>query len=97
MKVHEMRRNAYIIENFETEEVTLQSYDSTVAVLDKESGIITLGKHWDYSVTTLKHVYQFLEEYASNLPYSILESRTKKRSVEKLIKENYVFYDPELI
>ena len=97
MKVREMKRNAYVIENFETQEVILQSYNSTVAILDRESGIVTLGRHWDYSVTTLKHVYQFLEEYSPSMPYALCESRTKKRSIEKLIKHNYVFYDPELV
>ena len=97
MKVHVMKTNAFVIENFETNEVVLQSYNSIVAIVDRESGITTLGRHWDYSVTTLKHVYQFLEEYQPNLPYSILNSRTKKRSVENLIKDGFVFYDPELI
>lgn len=97
MKVHEMSRNAYIIENFETREVILQSYNSTVAILERESGIVTLGGHWDYSVTTLKHVYQFLEEYSPSLPYAYCNSRTKKRSIENLIKNKYILYDPELV
>lgn len=97
MKVFKLRENAYVIENFETKECTLQSYDSTVAVIDRKSNKITLGKHWDYSVTTLKHVYQFLEEYALDLPRAFLESRTKKRSIETLIAQGYAFYDENLI
>lgn len=97
MKVCEMRKNAYVIENFDRKECTLQSYDSTVAVIDRESETITLGKHWDYSVTTLKHVYQFLEEYAQDLPNMFFESRTKKRSIERLIEQGYVIYNENLI
>ena len=97
MKVHMMKTNAYVIDNFETEEVILQSYNSTVAIYDKECDILTLGKHWDYSVTTLKHVYQFLEEYIPNFPYSIVNNRTKKRSIEKLIEQKHIFYDENLV
>lgn len=97
MKVHEMSRNAYIIRNFETGETYLQSYNSTVAVYDEEAGIVTLGRHWNYSVTTLKHVYHFLEEYIPTVMDKFTSSRTKKRSIELLIKENHIFYDPELI
>lgn len=97
MKVHEMSRNAYIIHNFETDEIFLQSYNSTVAVLDRESGIVTLGRHWDYSVTTLKHVYNFLEQYAPSISYNLCNSRTKKRSIERLIENNYIMYDVELV
>lgn len=97
MKVTEMRRNAYVIENFETKEVILQSYNSTIAIIDKESGYIKIGKHWDYSVTTLKHVYQFLENYAQKIPEAFYESRTKKRSVEKMIKLGLIEYDENLV
>lgn len=97
MKVHVMRTNAYVIDNFETNEVTLQSYNSVVAVYDKDSDILTLGKHWDYSVTTLKHVYQFIEEYLLNPPYELINSRTKKRSIEKLIENGTIFYNENLV
>ena len=97
MKVHVMRTNAYVIDNFETEEVILQSYNSIVAIYDKECEILTLGRHWDYSVTTLKHVYQFIEEYLPNPPYEFINSRTKKRSIEKLIENGSIFYNAELV
>lgn len=97
MKVHEMSRNAYIIDNFETEEVILQSYNSKVAVYDKECDILTLGRHWDYSVTTLKHVYRFLEEYIPTVMDKLATSRTKKRSIETLIAQGAVFYNPEMV
>ena len=97
MKVQVMKTNAYIIDNFEREEIILQSYNSIVAVYDKECDILTLGRHWDYSVTTLKHVYQFIEEYLPNPPYELINSRTKKRSIEKLIENGNIFYNAELI
>lgn len=94
MKVHEMSRNAYIIDNFETGEVVLQSYDSIVAIFEKESEIVTLGRNWNFSITTIKHVCRFLEEYK---PSALCDSRTKKRSIESLIQNGHILYDPELI
>lgn len=95
MKVHEMRKNAYVIDNAEMDEIILQSYNSTVAVYDKEAEILTLGRHWDYSATTLRHIRQFLDEYIPRLPY--MASATTKRGIEKLIKNKLVFYDAELV
>ena len=97
MKVHKMSRNAYVIDNFETNEVILQSYNSTVAVYDRECDILTLGRHWDYSVTTLKHVYNFMQEYIPSVMDKLENSRTKKRSIEKLIAEMAIFYNPEIV
>lgn len=96
MKVHKMNGNAYIIHNFETNEIYLQSYNLTVAIIDKEADIVTLGRHWDYSVTTLKHVYNFMQEYIPTVMDKLENSRTKKRSIEKLIAEGAIFYDPEM-
>lgn len=39
----------------------LQSYDSIVAKIDKD-GQLCLGYDWDYSRTTLKHLYLWLKE-----------------------------------
>lgn len=97
MKVHEMSRNAYIIHNFDTEKIYLQSYNSTVAVIDGETDIVTLGRHWDYSPTTIKHVLNFLEQYAPSLPFQTYTAKTKKRIIEKLIENKHLLYDAELV
>ena len=39
----------------------LQSYTSTIAIVDT-AGKVTLGPHWDYSVTTGKYRNRFLNE-----------------------------------
>lgn len=101
MKVKEMSNNAYVITNFETGETILQSYNSTVAKIimpfkDKDFYTITLGKHWNYSVTTLKHVYNFLLEYAPK-ELNLLNSRTKKRSIENLMKLGVIQYDENMV
>ena len=46
----------------------LQSYNSLVVKIELDNynkQKITLGRDWDYSTTTSKHVYLFLEEYTN--------------------------------
>lgn len=69
----------------------LQSYNSTVVVIDSEG--ITLGYDWDYSTTTSKHVYLFLEEYGYINFYGITN---KRNYVRKLIENGTIKYDSEL-
>ena len=42
--------------------VTFQSYNSIIANIDNR-GTLNLGNDWDYSKTTLKHLYLFLDDY----------------------------------
>ena len=77
----------------------LQSYDSVVVKIftDFKNGEpirrIILGIDWDYSTTTSKHVYAFLEEYGNINFYGI----TNKRAyVNKLIKDGVIYYDANM-
>lgn len=83
----------------------LQSYDSTVVkvevkakpnsngLLKTASVYITLGRDWDYSTTTSKHVYLFLEEYG----HINFDGITNKRLyVNKLIKDGVINYDANM-
>lgn len=58
-------KNQFIINT--EKEITFQSYDSTIATINKKTGVLTLGKDWDYSKTTLKHLYLFLQDYKCNI------------------------------
>lgn len=40
--------------------IYFQSYDSIVCKI--ENGKVTLGKDWNYSTTTSKHLYTFLKQ-----------------------------------
>lgn len=44
-------------------DVAFQSYNSTIAVIDKEG--LRFGKHWDYSRTTVKYLNQWLSDYGT--------------------------------
>lgn len=71
---------------------SFQSYDSLVVSIDAK-GNITLGRDWDYSTTTSKYVYLFLEEYG----HINLCGRSNKRAyINKLIKENKIKYDENM-
>ena len=74
----------------------LQSYDSLVVSISKKDGshdVVVLGRDWDYSTTTSKHVYMFLEEYANINFYGI----TNKRAyVNKLIKDGMIYYNENM-
>lgn len=59
------------------------SYESLCCVLDWDLYKITFWRDWDYSKTTLKHLYAFLNEYNIQL--------NSKKDVQKTI-ENWVYH-----
>ena len=69
----------------------LQSYNSLVVEVNYVGTMtITLGRDWDYSNTTSKHVYLFLEEYGNINFYGI---RNKRDYVRKLIENGTIKHD----
>lgn len=77
--------NQFIIED--DTRVVFQSYDSTIAIIDrtKSAESLTLGRDWDYSVTTMKYLYQFL--------YQFLGWSVNKKAIEKAIDNKDICYD----
>lgn len=70
----------------------LQSYDSLVVKIENRI-VITLGRDWDYSTTTSKYVYMFLEEYADINFYGI---KNKRDYVRKMIEKGEINYDENM-
>lgn len=65
----------------------LQSYNSKVVEITEYQGCyqcITLGRDWDYSTTTSKHVYDFLDEYSKVRIYGVAN---KRKYIRDLIEE----------
>tara|TARA_R100000231_G_scaffold119083_1_gene89198 strand:- start:43 stop:336 length:294 start_codon:yes stop_codon:yes gene_type:complete len=57
-----------------------QSYDSVVAMVKDSSGKVYLDEYyWDYSVTTMKHLYNFLRQWGYDL---------NKKKVLQLIEDD---------
>ena len=72
-----------------------QSYNSMIAKI--ENGTLTLGIDWDYSQTTLKHLYLFINDYL--LKYFIdekiekaMQSNNKRKALQSLLN-NHIYYD----
>ena len=90
-------KNQFIIlgDDGETE---FQSYSSRIARIDK-GGTLELSTRWNYSKTTLKHLYLFLEEYLYNLDEFIQKdikeilrhSNNKRKDIQRLIDEERIF------
>ena len=77
-------------------ENNLQSYDSLVVNIKLDNynkQIITLGRDWDYSNTTRKHVYLFLEEYTNINFFGV---NNKRKFVDYLIDNKTIKYDEEM-
>lgn len=78
--------------------VTFQSYNSVIAKIDK-NGTLTLGCDWNYSKTTLKHLYLFISDYFSFLgdftqklfDYEFNNSKNKKAYIQNLIDNEKIF------
>lgn len=78
--------------------VTFQSYKSTIANIDK-GGKLSLFRDWDYSHTTLKHLYLFLNDYRNNLDpkinmslWKLSEAKNKRQFIQNLIDKKIIKY-----
>ncbi len=95
-------KNQFLMEG--SEKAIFQSYNSIIAIYDKENDVLTLGKDWDYSKTTTKHLYIFLDQMFrhswSNLKEDILSAlatSNKRKSIQILIDNNIIKYDENLV
>ena len=58
-----------------------QSYNSMIAEVNYNTNTITIGKDWDYSVTTSKHRNIFFRDYAK------MSKLSTKDGLKKAIKD----------
>lgn len=104
MKVRQLEnKNQFILES--DKKIIFQSYDSIIAIVDKDTRQLTFGCDWDYSKTTLKHLYIFLRDVAFyDLSQEIkteinnaMSSNNKRKYLQKLIDKDVILYESELI
>jgi hypothetical protein len=69
--------------------IYLRSYNSLVAKYELDTQKLTLGHDWDYSVTTVKHLGMFMNNWTHNLPRGAKE-------IQKAIDDGRIIYDPEM-
>lgn len=87
-------KNQFLLKG--SEKVIFQSYQSTVALWEPYKQTLTLGVDWDYSHTTLKHLYMFINEYVTIKELNCYEFRTcknKKAYIKKLIDKDIIKFD----
>lgn len=70
----------------------LQSYNSLVVKIQGKE--VILGRDWDYSKTTSKYVYQFLDDYSDIRIYDI---PNKRDYIRKLIEDGTIKYDENMV
>ena len=75
-----------------------QSYNSLIAIYDKNNHVLLLGCDWDYSNTTLKHLYLFINDYCylPEIDDILYKASNKKAAIYKAIKNGLILYDPEM-
>lgn len=90
-------KNQFIMND--EKKIVFQSYDSIIAVIDKKSGKVVFGKDWDFSKTTRKHLYMFLNDYkyeiGADLYAAIFRggfqySKNKREFLQKLIDQKII-------
>lgn len=101
MKVKQLEnKNQFVI--YGENEIVFQIYKSEIAVYNKLYETLKLGRNWDYSKTTLKHLYIFIDEELPNC-YNLKQlhetkySKNRKKSIQQLIDNGVIEYDEELI
>jgi len=95
-------KNQFIIEN--DDEITFQSYNSTIAIYDRKNCLLTLGRNWDYSTTTRKYLYMFINDYTyikdekenCFIDYKLNNTANKRAYIQKLIDRKVINYSEEL-
>ena len=96
-KLTTIKNNQTILENDKT--TKFFSYNTLIATINKnkQNNNLQLTNKWDYSKTTLKYLYQFLEMYKNRLSNNIytkiingLDSTNKKTSFQALINSKVI-------
>lgn len=78
--------------------VAFQSYDSLIAIFEREDGRLTLGRDFDYSVTTSKWLHEWLRE---NFPFwddirSEYQGKSLSDTLRKAMAAGCIGYDENM-
>ena len=76
--------NQFVI--FENDSITFQSYNSKVCKITNNGKnlVVTFGRDWDYSRTTMKHLNEFLAQNS-------LLNLTSAKDIRTAIKNGYMW------
>ena len=87
-------KNQYVI--LAPDIYAFQSYNSLIAIYDRENNILTLGCDFDYSRTTSKYLHQFLYEYCYPIYRELPNGKSLCDILRKAIKSGLVKYDEKM-
>lgn len=96
-KLRTIQTNQTILENDKT--IKFFSYNTLIAIINKnkQNNNLQFTNYWDYSKTTTKYLYQFLNEYKNKISNNIytkvvdaLDSTNKKVSFKNLIDNKII-------
>lgn len=106
MKIKENKNNYIIMEDEKNDVTYLYRYNTLIAAVcntietaknKKNNYGLTLTKDWDYSKTTLKQLYYFIELYTTQrdetgntIGYMLTETKNKKEYIKKLIDKKII-------
>ena len=68
----------------------LKSYDSIVAKYDHKEECLILGKRWDFSKTTIRHIGIFMDNMG-------MKPIRGKKGILKAIEDDIILIDPRLV
>ena len=83
--------NQYTIEDLNF--VKFQSYNSLIAIYDKNTKILTFGCDWDYSPTTLKHLKIWLTNNCYSIYNGLEYHKNGKATLQYAIDNDIIQYD----
>lgn len=84
---------------YDERKIVFQSYDSVIAEIDKKTGELFFGSDWDYSNTTRKHLYLFLNDYRYEIGADLYraifrngfnDSKNKRQFLQNLIDQKII-------
>lgn len=81
-RVRTLCNNCYLIDN--TSELYCQSYDTVVGMYLRKNDKIVLGRQWDCTRTTLKHIKLFLAMF--------IDEPLTKKIIDKMIEDGKIEY-----
>lgn len=76
--------------------IYFQSYESLIACYDFDKKQLTLYPDWDYSNTTRKHLYIFIDNYVKyEINRRLYGVKSKRKEIVKMIKGKIIKYARE--
>lgn len=86
IKMNKYKQNVYVV--FDGYKRTLYSYNTPIIMIDDLGNILKVYKDYNYSVTTVKHMNYFLQEFNAKVKNRI-ELEKLANFKELLMKEVY--------